>query len=143
MVVQILNKPKPKYTIGEIRYRCLTDYSWSKSRSVSLEYKIGVSSGNLLGSFKVSCSSVIRFPCWLSKYRKKNHGPPESCMLPEFFIFLFSCNALLLGWLPLICSKSTTPTIDFGSHHCWRRAGVGSHHCWRKTGAGGTILVYK
>lgn len=121
MVVQILNKPKPKYTIGEIRYRCLTDYSWSKSRSASLEYKIGVSSGNLLGSFMVSCSSVIWFPCWLSKYRKKNHGPPESCMLPEFFIFLFSCNALLhhnFSWTGILVNGG----LHFFSSFIIRRA---------------------
>jgi hypothetical protein len=38
----------------------------------------------------------------------------------------------MLGLLPLMCNKCTAPTIDFSSHHCWRRAGVG-----------GTILAYK
>jgi hypothetical protein len=49
----------------------------------------------------------------------------------------------LLGLLPLMCSKWTAPTIDFGSHHCWRKLGVGSHLCWRRAGAIAPLLLIK
>jgi hypothetical protein len=48
----------------------------------------------------------------------------------------------LLGLLPLMCSKWTTPSIDKCSSP-YQMSKFGSHHSWRWAGVDGTILAYK